>query len=217
MKAYRIGKKPTGPWINRTPPIRGGTYREYQETAPASTADDDSDTDTEEDTADDSLSCVSDHSSPTSLTTDCSSEDGIEEDTKPDLQAGIRRRIPTLGKEAVRGSLTTEELVADVCASKKATLPLMSPAAYTEWAVLQEIDQDTQEYPSVDPAVQQDIVRRYRAMHQRVHDEGFYECRYIEYGKDLVRFAALFMVFLVALHYKWYMTSAAFLGIFWVR
>jgi delta8-fatty-acid desaturase len=94
---------------------------------------------------------------------------------------------------------------------------MLSPAKYTEWAERKEVDQDIQDYPSLDPVRQQDIVRKYRAMHERIHNEGLYDCPYLEYGKEMIRYSALFAGFLVALRYGWYTTSAALLGLFWVR
>jgi delta8-fatty-acid desaturase len=88
-------------------------------------------------------------------------------------------------------------------------------AAYTDWVENQEIDKDTEGYPSLDPAVQQDITEKYRALHQRVRDEGFYNCPYLEYGKEAVRYALLFGVSMLALRHGWYVTSALFLGLFW--
>lgn len=78
-----------------------------------------------------------------------------------------------------------------------------------------EVERDSITYPSVDPARQQAIVQRYRALHQRVQDLGLYECPYIEYGKEMARYSTLFVVFLATLHMGWYFTSAIFLGLFW--
>ncbi|EAQ83709.1 hypothetical protein CHGG_10113 [Chaetomium globosum CBS 148.51] len=88
-------------------------------------------------------------------------------------------------------------------------------AAYTDWVEKQEIKQDLTDYPSLDPEVQEGIARKYRALHQRVHDEGFYNCPYIAYGKEMARYTILFTASIVALRYGWYVTSAFFLGLFW--
>lgn len=88
-------------------------------------------------------------------------------------------------------------------------------AAYTNWAEQQEIGRDNSDYPSLDPQVQQDIARKYSALHQRIHDEGYYNCPYLEYGKEMARYTTLFAASMVALWHEWYMTSAFFLGLFW--
>lgn len=82
-------------------------------------------------------------------------------------------------------------------------------------AVKREVDQDLDTYPSLDPLVQRDIARKYQALHQRVKDDKLYECRYIEYGKEMVRYSTLFALFGFFLYHHWYITSAVFLGLFW--
>lgn len=92
----------------------------------------------------------------------------------------------------------------------------MTTAEYTAWAVQLGVDRGVRDYPSVDPAVQQDIVEKYRIMHDKVRDEGLYDCPYVEYGKEICRYLTLFSLFLTFLHNEWYITSAVFLGLFWV-
>lgn len=89
-------------------------------------------------------------------------------------------------------------------------------ARFADAAVLREIEEESRNYPSLDPKVQQDITRKYQILHERVKDAGLYECPYIEYGKEMMRYTSLFVGFLTALHYSWYITSAICLGLFWV-
>ncbi|KAF2221204.1 fatty acid desaturase [Elsinoe ampelina] len=86
---------------------------------------------------------------------------------------------------------------------------------YAAEAVKQEIADDLAAYPSLDPATQKAISDRYKALAQRVEDEGFYDCNYMAYAKESVRYLALFAIFLFALRHEWYITSACFLGLFW--
>ncbi|PHH77634.1 hypothetical protein CDD80_405 [Ophiocordyceps camponoti-rufipedis] len=95
------------------------------------------------------------------------------------------------------------------------TTVLDDPASVIDAAVQSRLDRDVRDYPSVDPAVQQDIVAKYRQLHQKIIDEGLYDCPYREVAKDLVRFLILFSAFMVALRYEWYLTSSFFLGLFW--
>lgn len=76
--------------------------------------------------------------------------------------------------------------------------------------------EDLRDYPSLDAQTQQAIVQRYRTLHHTIKAEGFYDCRYGEYGKELVRYTCIFACFLVTLKAGWYITSAALLGLFWV-
>ncbi|ELR01909.1 hypothetical protein VC83_04194 [Pseudogymnoascus destructans] len=78
-----------------------------------------------------------------------------------------------------------------------------------------EIDSDIGRFPSVDPATQRTIINRYRQLHQKVQDDGHYECRFWEYGKECIRYVSIFALSMTALKYGWYMTSAMLLGLFW--
>ena len=68
----------------------------------------------------------------------------------------------------------------------------------------------------MNPTIQEDIVTKYRDLHQKVQDLGLYTCPSIEYGKELARYLTLFTAFILFLRSGWYMTSAVFLGLFWV-
>lgn len=91
----------------------------------------------------------------------------------------------------------------------------LTPDSYTALAVQEALDADIARYPSLDAATQRNITLKFRALHQRVHDEGYYDCRFSEYAKEMTRYAALFCVFLYLLHCKWYIASAIALGLFW--
>jgi len=167
-------------------------------------------------TDDSSSSQDSDLGSSTPLSSEYSDVDiSCAESDQP---AGIRRRghpIRSFGSENRRPDVSDEDKVV-VSPPCRAQLRF-SADGYTDWAVRQEIDKDRETYPSVDPVVQQNIIRRYQVLHRRVHDEGFYKCQYLEYGKEMARYTVLFLAFLTALRLEWYMTSAIFLGLFWVR
>lgn len=99
--------------------------------------------------------------------------------------------------------------------SEASSLDVSKSCTYTTTVIQAEVDADVAKYPSLDAATQADITRRFRALHQRVHDEGYYDCRFAEYGKELARYSTLFAIFVVFLHLGWYTTSACFLGLFW--
>lgn len=79
-----------------------------------------------------------------------------------------------------------------------------------------EIEEGLRDNPSLDVETQNTIIQSYRELHQRFKDEGLYQCRYSEYARESVRYALLFAAFGGFLYAKWYMTSAVFLGLFWV-
>ncbi|EFQ35350.1 fatty acid desaturase [Colletotrichum graminicola] len=219
MKAFRIGRKPAGPWVNMTPPIRGGVYTKSaaasaSASVPASGSTTPDATDAavecplsdldEDESADDAVSEVSARSSRTSLTSECSSAEAEVEGTKlaAPTETGIRRRI------AASTNLTED----DALLSGRSR---MTAEQYTDWAIQQNVNKDIDEYPSLDPAVQLDIQMKYRLLHERVKEAGLYDCPYLDYGKEICRYSILFASFLFALRHEWYMTSACFLGLFW--
>jgi sphingolipid 8-(E)-desaturase len=215
MKAFRIGRKPVGVWSNMVPPIRGGVYRSL--VSPSHGADQeplaDIDVDSSSSDLDDadsvsrgdrSVSPASDidggslASSITSVSAD--GDDLEDEDHLP--TAGLRKRaVPSSEKDK---------------ASKSDPIRRLSPAEYTEWAIRQDEERDAKDYPPIEIAVQQEIARKYRELHQKVRDGGYYECPYLDYAKEGARYTTLFVSFLLFLKYEWYTLSAICLGIFWV-
>jgi delta8-fatty-acid desaturase len=113
----------------------------------------------------------------------------------------------------VKGAEGLKQRGAKLEESRKRTATLSVANA----GVAREIQHDLETYPSpLDTRVQHDIARKYQVLHQKVHDMGLYNCPYIEYGKELARYTTLFSLFALAMYNEWYITSAMFLGMFWV-
>lgn len=167
MKAFRIGRKPAGPWPQMTPPIRGGVYKAHDP-----------------------------------------QEQEMHADPRPsEFDSMPMAKVPERSSE--------KEKLLDHDGDKD--MPTTCPTEYTDWAVQQEINLCRKQFPCPDNvALQEKIVHRYRQLHKQVQDEGLYECPYVEYGKETLRYASLFGMFLFTLKHEWYMTSAVFLGLFWV-
>ncbi|WPH02344.1 fatty acid desaturase [Acrodontium crateriforme] len=91
----------------------------------------------------------------------------------------------------------------------------VTPESYTAFAIKEALDADIAKYPSLDTATQREITLKFRALHQRVHDGGYYDCPYHEYAKEMIRYSVLFAAFILTLKLGWYITSAVFLGVFW--
>lgn len=113
------------------------------------------------------------------------------------------------------------EDVSDCLASSKPLPPAVpqrdaATQALIEKTIRGEVDDNIRDYPSLDTQTQRAIENRYRALHDRVKNEGYYECRYQEYAKELSRYLSIFALFMTALVHGWYWTSAALLGLFWV-
>ena len=79
----------------------------------------------------------------------------------------------------------------------------------------EEIDLDIAKYPSLDLATQDEIVRKYRLLDQRMRAEDLYKCNYTAYAIEACRYTFLFCMFLFFLRSGWYIISAIFLGCLW--
>lgn len=79
-----------------------------------------------------------------------------------------------------------------------------------------EIMDGIKENPSVDAETQHQILLDYRELHEQIKTEGLYQCNYSAYGWECLRYGALFAAFAYLLYSRWYLTSAMFLGLFWV-
>jgi delta8-fatty-acid desaturase len=197
MQAYRIGKIQQ-PWTNFVPPIRGGLYNKYS----------DADTETvvsEDDKWSDWGAELSDGTSNSSASVGSltPSESEIAKETgKPPIVISSNSDGEQKSLRDQPSALSAEGL---------------SRAAYTAVLEEQEVLDDILAYPSLDEETQRAISLEYQALHERIQREGFYECRYSEYGKDSIRWFLLFGTFFYLLTAKWYLTSALFLGMFWVR
>lgn len=94
--------------------------------------------------------------------------------------------------------------------------PALTPEQYTDWAIGQGEATDMRDYPSLDMDLQQAIAEKYMQLHERIAEAGLYNCPYREYGKEMARYLGLFGLFLYTLSRGWNLTSAVFLGLFWV-
>lgn len=136
---------------------------------------------------------------------------------------------------AVRG-LLPPKLSPSVPADEKAELALTSeksnlasvakkndPDPVAEWrkqhaTTLEEseIADSKRDWPALDEATQRSIILEYRELHEEIKAKGLYSCKYYKYGIESIRYGLLFSAFFYLLYIKWYLTSAVFLGMFWV-
>lgn len=197
MKRYRIGRV-VGQWKNMVPPIQGGSYRVHSEA--------------ESDESDDICDDVS------ILTDDDKQDSGIECDTASDTSS-IDLPIKNIPSKRLLYAQSVDlqriDSAVDIVDKVPATERLRTPSEYVANTVQDEINADLAKYPSLDFDTQRDIALKFKALHARVKDEGFYQCRYTEYGKEMVRYSALFAMFVFTLKKEWYFVSACFLGLFW--
>lgn len=78
-----------------------------------------------------------------------------------------------------------------------------------------EISSDLLKYPSLDPVSQDEIISKYRALEQKLHAAGLFDCPYYAYGVECIRYLALFAAFVYFLKTQHFFLSAMFLGLLW--
>ncbi|KAI1411503.1 fatty acid desaturase [Hypoxylon sp. FL1857] len=87
--------------------------------------------------------------------------------------------------------------------------------SYLDTITKEKTTLDLEKYPSLDFATQDTIVAKYRDLDQRIKAEGLYKCNYGAYAIEVTRYSILFGLFLLFLHWGWYVSSAVCLGAFW--
>ncbi|KAH8649927.1 fatty acid desaturase [Xylariales sp. PMI_506] len=154
----------------------------------------------------------------------------------PPVQGGhFRRYVPGVengeGKDVSRsndgaGQNITAECLFDVAHSSPRPRPVShgknqsyregkDGMAFIDSQTQQELELELSKYPAVDVAIQDDIVEKYRRMHDEIKARGLYQCNYVAYLWEAARCSSLFAVMLFLLGRGWYGTSGAFLGLFW--
>ncbi|KAF2274851.1 fatty acid desaturas-like protein [Westerdykella ornata] len=189
-KRYRIGRI-EGRWINFLPPIQGGIFRRL---------------DASEDTV--VAGYHGSFSGEDTSTTASSGEPSPVFEPADSRATKLRNRATTsLPRSASISSVSSVEI--DLKRHIKPKMSVMD--ARTQ----REIDLDKATYPPLDPATQEHITLKYRELHDRIQREGLYDCHYLAYGIECLRYAFFIGMFLYLLRTGWYLTSAFFLGCLW--
>ncbi|KAL8928507.1 MAG: hypothetical protein Q9208_001741 [Pyrenodesmia sp. 3 TL-2023] len=190
MASFQIGRI-EGRWKNLLPPIQGGRFRPYRIEAEQSAQLD------------------------ASMTSD---EDSTSESTSapgtPLFEVTEHSSLPKRRAHGGLGLLESSSVssMSSVLSLEPTNKPKLS---YMDARTQEEIQLDLDKYPALDPATQDDIVRRYRQLDQFIHAEGLYQCRYSDYMVEICRYAMLFGLCLLFLRLGWYSISGLFLGLFW--
>lgn len=143
---------------------------------------------------------------------DCSSQSDTSTLPSSEATDDLHESQAELKAEATRKRVSASKSEAK---SEKIDSQGMTREEYTARMEQKEIDDDHRKFPPLDPITQGRIEQKYQELHERIKREGLYDCPYIEYGKECLRYSTLFAGFAIALKAGWYMTSASFLGIFW--
>lgn len=120
----------------------------------------------------------------------------IEEET------GIRRRVISRHEPMISSASSVSSVEDD-------------GLSFLDAKTKEEIDLDIAKYPSLDLATQDEVVRKYRLLDQRMRAEGLYNCNYTAYAIETCRYTFLFCMFLFFLRSGWYSISGLFLGCLW--
>ncbi|KAL8695245.1 MAG: hypothetical protein Q9218_000283 [Villophora microphyllina] len=190
MLCYQIGRIDRQ-WQNFLPPIQGGRFRPY--------GGDDPNPDQSDYTSEDEQSFISD----SSLDSESPIFDAVE-------QPSLSRRG---GSHIAR--LRSSSSVSSISSAGSVGSRIKPKLSHLDARTQSEIDLDLDKYPSLDPATQEHIVRRYRQLDQVIHAQGLYQCKYADYMIEVVRYAILFSLCLVFLRLGYYGISGVFLGLFW--
>ncbi|KAK7414123.1 hypothetical protein QQX98_006985 [Neonectria punicea] len=91
----------------------------------------------------------------------------------------------------------------------------MDGMSYLDTVTREHISLDLEKYPSPDEETQANIIVKYRELHQRIYDEGLYDCNYWAYAVEVTRYTLLFIGMLVGIHFEQYFIGAFCLGAMW--
>lgn len=186
MRRYRIARI-DGLWKNFTPPIQGGAFRAATEIGEA-TADNDGD----------------DNSVNSSKSPDSSTQSSRAPSPVFDVGGRAARR-----RTAVAASCPPS------AASQSTANTRTDGMSYLDAITREQISLDLDRYPAPEPEIQARIMAKYRALHQRVWDEGLYQCRRTPYVLDCCRYMGLFLSMLVCLRHGQYALGGVLLGLLW--
>lgn len=196
MKKYRMGRIQQ-PWTNLDPPIRSANYRDRilqeakKQSGPSKCHK-----------KRQSISVAAKAILPPKLcTSDTKKSDPDHELLSPTIFDIDAEKLSTPCEES------------DDEASKEISTAREDQALTLE---KKEIADGLREWPALDLETQQSITREYQALHEEIKARGLYKCRYSNYAIESIRYAILFGAFLYFLRSQWYITSAIFLGLFWV-
>lgn len=191
MQKYRIGNI-EGPWKDFIPPIQGGKFRSEEEQQLGSKRQSKEE------------GCELDSSSHSSSEEPSPVFEPAERGTK----SAIRRRgSDGAASESSATSLETLAIGEPAADSKKPTLG--------DDRTQQELQRDLDIFPSLDATTQAEIITKYNALDKRLRAEGFYNCNYWAYGREVIRYAMFGSLAYYFLQKGWYIPSAVFLGMMW--
>ncbi|KAI9840739.1 MAG: hypothetical protein M1838_003933 [Thelocarpon superellum] len=174
-----------GRWDNFVPPIQGGAFYEVSDVDTTAGRDD----------------SPSSHESSRSASP-------LFDDNESHLRSARRRKEAPASADQRSSSVSS---ISSVDEGKEHA----SKSTYLDTETQKAIDLDRSKYPPLDPVTQDEIVRKYRLLNERIHAEGLYQCSYPSYLIEICRYTLLFALSMAFLRAGWYGTSGLFMGMFW--
>ncbi|KAI9819310.1 MAG: hypothetical protein M1832_004015 [Thelocarpon impressellum] len=216
MDCYRIGRV-RAPWVNFTPPIRGGIFHKFEKHREARFVDEGLGLDTDSSSASSGDDC-STTARRRSSTGQATISSRAHADRLPTPRHGRSTSLvpSSLGISDSSLDLALDDSEAELDEPAGPLDPArLTRAEYTAFAEQSEIQADLDKYPSLDAKTQRNITLKYQQLHRDIKAAGLYDCSYASYAKEAARYSILFALFVAALRAEWYMTSAVLLGMFW--
>lgn len=174
-----------GPWKNFLPPIQGGRFRSFINDV----------VDLEE----------------TDFSSLSSSGSEISRSPSPIFENDdfLSTRRPSSHQTEVDYIITSTSSPASSVADTEEKM------CHLDYLTKEQVDLDLAKYPSLESATQDEIVRKFRALHSRLQQEGLFDCNYTSYAIEASRYVFLFCMMLTFLNKGWYALSGIFLGCLW--
>lgn len=143
----------------------------------------------------------------------------VEEREDDDTTSSDNSRPPSpvfdiVDSEIRRRNVSTETGRSSSASSVSST-EVEDGMSFLEAATQEAIDLDLAKYPSLDEATQEEIIRKYRLLDQRLRAEKLYDCNYTAYFWESCRYVFLAITSFLLLRWGWYTASGAVLGCLW--
>ncbi|KAJ0413099.1 fatty acid desaturase-domain-containing protein [Aspergillus carlsbadensis] len=172
-------------WVNFVPPVQGGQFRCY----------DDAENENPGELGSEMISGELSPSPPSSATSDCIQDGEVSSRHRNSASTKSPSQSPS---PVLRAESSPEPRFCVLDARTQ-----------------QEIILDQADYPPLHGEHQHNITLKYRALHKRIENEGLYDCNYLAYAVEALRYSILFALFILCLRRSWFGFAGLFLGCFW--
>ncbi|KAJ5885219.1 hypothetical protein N7495_009729 [Penicillium taxi] len=143
----------------------------------------------------------------------CSSEEDLSS-VENSSQDGSTPPSPVFDASALRKRNTTATVTPEPSLPANTAWKTTGPT-FLDARTKEELAFDTAKYPPVDIEHQEIVKQKYRALQQRMLNDGLFKCRYFCYFIEASRYTLFASLSYLFLRWGWYAFSAFFLGIFW--